>query len=131
MTWIVDSSVWINAFNGVGTREVLLLREAIGSAPIALGDLILLEVMQGFRNQSEFDSAYAHLLRFPVFVMGGVAIAKRSAENYRFLRRRGITVRSTIDCVIATYCIDNDLDLLCTDRDFLPFVQLLGLRVVA
>lgn len=128
--WIVDSSVWIDYFNGKVTRETELLHAALGQRPIGIGDIILLEVLQGFRHQKDFEAARQALLRFPVFTMGGVEIAIKSAENYRFLRRKGITVRKTIDCLIATFVIENDFWLLHSDRDFDPFEQHLGLKVV-
>jgi len=128
--WIVDSSVWIDYFNGKITHETNLLHTALGYRPIGIGDIILLEVLQGFRHQRDFNAARQALLRFPVFTMGGVDIAIKSAENYRFLRRKGITVRKTIDCLIATFVIEHDFWLLHSDRDFEPFERYLGLKVV-
>jgi len=128
--WIVDSSVWIDYFNGKVTPQTDLLHAALGQRPIGLGDIILAEVLQGFRRQEDFEAARDALLRFPVFVMGGVEIAIKSAENFRYLRRRGVTVRKTVDCLIATFVMENDFALLYSDRDFDPFEEHLGLAVI-
>ncbi len=95
-----------------------------------LGEITLCEVLQGFRRQSDFERAREALLASPIHETGGKETALRSAENYRALRRRGITVRKTIDCLIATYAFDHDLWLLHSDRDFDPFEAHLGLQVV-
>jgi predicted nucleic acid-binding protein len=128
--WIVDSSVWIHYFNGVITPQTDLLHDALGQRAIGLGDVILCEVLQGYRHQKDFETARDALLRFPVHPIGGVQLALKSAENFRFLRRKGITVRKTIDCLIATFVIENRFSLLHDDRDFVPFEQHLGLDVV-
>jgi len=128
--WIVDSTVWVDYFNGRVTPQTDALDAAVGHRDIGLGDIILCEVLQGFRQQADFDVARRTLLRFPVFNMVGAEIALRSAQNYRALRQRGITFRKTVDCLIATFVIDSDFSLLHADRDFDPFEQHLGLRVV-
>ena len=128
--WIVDSSVWIDYFNGKVTPQTDLLDAALGQREVGLGDIILAEVLQGFRRQKDFEAARDALLRFPVFTMGGVEVALKSAENFRYLRSQGITVRKTVDCLIATFVIENDYSLLHSDRDFDPFEKHLGLRVV-
>lgn len=128
--WIVDSSVWIDYFNGVSTLQTGLLDSALGKREIGIGDLILCEVLQGFRRKEEFEIARAALLALPVFAMGGRDLALRSAMNYRWLRQNGFTVRKTIDCLIATFVIANKHQLLHNDRDFEPFAQHLGLVVV-
>lgn len=128
--WLIDSSVWVDYFNGVATPQCDLLDAALGREELCLGDLILCEVLQGFRQQTDFEQAREALLSFPVYSMGGVPLALQSAENYRNLRKRGITVRKTMDCLIATFAIMNDLWLLHKDRDFDPFEQHLGLKVV-
>ena len=127
--WIVDSSVWIDYFCGRVTPQTDLLHESLGRQAIGLGDIILCEVLQGFHNQQDFDTARSALFHFPVYAIGGIEIALRSAENYRALRRRGITVRKTIDCLIATFVIEEGFTLLHSDRDFDPFEAHLGLRV--
>ena len=127
--WIVDSSVWIDYFGGSITPQTELLHEALGWQAIGLGDIILCEVLQGYRRQEDYVAARRALLEFPVYPIGGTEIALRSAENYRALRRRGITIRKTIDCLIATFVIERGLALLHSDRDFDPFEEHLGLRV--
>ena len=128
--WIVDSSVWIHYFNGVVTPQTDLLHGALGQRAIGLGDVILCEVLQGYRHQKDFEAARDALLRFPIHPIGGVQLALKSAENFRFLRRKGITVRKTIDCLIATFVIEKGFSLLHDDRDFVPFEQHLRLNVV-
>ncbi|MCC9077796.1 PIN domain nuclease [Litorilinea aerophila] len=125
--WLVDSSVWIDYFNGVVTPETDTLDSALGQRELGLGDIILCEVLQGFRRQQDFVRAQRALLQFPIFPIGGKEIAIRSAENYRFLRLRGVTVRKTIDCLIATFAIESGYALLYSDRDFDAFVEYLGL----
>lgn len=130
MPILVDSSVWIDFFNGSFTPEVALLDRLLGRAPLVVGDLVVAEVLQGFREDRDHEQAKDALLRFPVLPMGGLELALESAANYRALRRQGITVRKTIDCWIATFCLREDLELLHADRDFDPFATHLGLRVV-
>ena len=101
----------------------------MGSEHIILGDLILVELLQGFRLESDFEKARAALLKFPLYDMVGVEIAVQSAIHYRYLRSRGFTVRKTIDCLIATFCIQHNHTLLHADRDFDPFEQHLQLQV--
>lgn len=129
--WIVDSSVWIDYFNGILTPETDCLDAALGHQELGLGDIILCEVLQGFRNDRDFEQAKAALLKFPVLPVGGRELALQSAANYRALRRRGVTVRKTIDCLIATFVIEGGYLLLYSDRDFDPFAAHLGLQVVA
>ncbi len=129
--WIVDSSVWIDYFNGSKTPQTEILDVALGVEELGIGDLILCEVLQGFHNQADFDRAAAALTSLPVFVMGGKEQAVRSAHYYRTLRKRGITVRKTFDCLIASFVITHGYQLLYSDRDFEPFALYLGLQVVA
>jgi len=107
-----------------------LLDAALGQQEIGLGDIILAEVLQGFRSQRDFERARDALLRFPIFTIGGVDIALKSAVNFRLLRRHGVTVRKTVDCLIATFVIENGFSLLHSDRDFDAFEVHLGLDVV-
>jgi predicted nucleic acid-binding protein len=127
---LVDSSVWIDYFNGVLTRETDLLDGLLGREPVAVGDLVLAEVLQGFRNEADYRAARDLLSSLAVFDMLGAARAIKVAEHYRALRRHGITVRKTTDAVIATFCIEQRMSLLYADRDFDPFVEYLGLRRV-
>jgi predicted nucleic acid-binding protein len=124
---IVDSSVWIDYFNGVQSPQTDQLDGLLGRRPVGIGDLILAEVLQGFRRDADFTAALRQLARLPVANMLGRHIAIRSAENFRTLRQRGLTVRKTADCIIATFCIENGHSLLFADKDFRPFVAHLGL----
>ena len=124
---LVDSSVWVDYFNGTSSRETDFLDVTLGSEPVAIGDLILTEVLQGFRNDSDYNLAKTLLMGLTVFDLLGRELAIKTADNYRALRRRGITVRKTADSIIATFCIERRLPLLYSDRDFDPFVKTLGL----
>ena len=130
MTLLIDSSVWIDYFNGVPTAETDYLNHSLGQREIVVGDLILVEVLQGFRKQEDFDAALDILMKFQLVEMVGIEAALSSAENFRHLRSRGAFVRKTIDALIATFCIAEGLELLHSDRDFDPFEEDLGLRVV-
>lgn len=125
---LVDSSVWIDYFRGAESREVEALDRLLGTDVLAVGDLILVEVLQGFDEERAFNLVRRRLTELTVVVLGGRDIAVQAARNFRLLRRRGVTVRKTIDTVIATRCIESDLRLLHSDRDFEPFVKHLGLR---
>ncbi|MGH8559326.1 MAG: type II toxin-antitoxin system VapC family toxin, partial [Methylococcales bacterium] len=103
---LVDSSVWIDYFNGTSTPESDRLDAMLGTEPVALGDLILVEVLQGFRHDKDFKTAKELLTSLTLFDLSGKQMAIRSAENYRLLRRKGVTVRKTVDVIIATFCIE-------------------------
>jgi predicted nucleic acid-binding protein len=124
---LVDSSVWVDYFNGTASSETDFLDTVLGAEPIAIGDFILAEVLQGFRRNSDYEIAKALLLNLTCLDLLGPDISIKAADNYRTLRRRGITVRKTVDCIIATFCIERSFPLLYTDRDFDPFVRSLGL----
>ena len=125
----VDSSVWIDFFHGVSTPEVERLDGLLGVKPLAIGDLVLVEVMQGFRTDQDVATARQLFRSLALLPMLGGSNAWKAAENYRQLRRKGITVRKTIDGIIATACIEANLPLLFSDRDFRPYVEHLGLEV--
>ncbi len=125
---VVDSSVWTDFFNGVSSPEVERLDGLLGVTPLAIGDLILVEVMQGFRNERDVATARQLFRSLALLPMLGGSNAWKAAENYRQLRSRGITVRKTIDGIIATACIEANLPLLFSDRDFVPYVEHLGLE---
>ena len=127
---LVDSSVWIDYFNGMVTPQTEKLEELLGRELIAVGDLILTEVLQGFIHEKDFNRARKMLSALIVVELGGQEVAIQAARNFRALRRLGVTVRKTIDSVIAARCIVDGYDLLHSDRDFDPFVEHLGLRVV-
>jgi len=128
---IVDSGVWIDYFNGLETPQTGQLDSLLGIVPLGIGDIILTEVLQGFRSDADYRTARRLLTALPVLEMLGPERALRSADNFRALRKRGITIRKTIDAVIATFCIDEGHALLFSDRDFLPFVDHLGLYQVS
>ncbi len=127
---VVDTSVWIDYFNGVVTRETALLDALLGVEPIVIGDLVLAEVLQGFGAEGDVRRARAALDRLLFQPMVGRAVALASARNYRALRVRGVTVRKTIDMLIATFCLENGHRLLHADRDFVPIVEHLGLETL-
>ena len=124
---LVDSSVWIDYFNGVDSPQTETLDKTLGVDPVAIGDLILTEVLQGFRRDSHFHSAKNLFQSLDVYQLLNPARAVNCAENFRTLRKQGITIRKTADTIIATYCISEKLPLLYSDKDFDPFVKHLGL----
>jgi len=125
---IVDSSVWIDYFNGTSNAAADALDALLGIEPITVGDVILAEVLQGFRSDSQYQTALRLMRSLDTVEMLGRANALRCAEHYRLLRKRGITIRKTIDVFIATFCIFEGARLLFQDGDFQPFVKHLGLR---
>ncbi len=125
---LVDSSVWIDYFRGSATVETEMLDGLLGTEPVATGDLILAEVLQGFVGERDFNQARKLMLSLVIVDLGGKALAIQAARNFRALRALGVTVRKTIDTVIATRCIESRLALLYSDRDFDPFVAHLGLH---
>lgn len=129
---LVDSSVWIDFFRGNTTTQTRYLQNALhdGYSELAIGDLIMLEVLQGFRSDDEARKAQGAFAALGCLDLGGFELANAAAQNYRQLRQQGITVRSTIDCLIATFCIENNIALLHKDRDFDPFELHLGLQVI-
>jgi len=124
---LVDTSAWIDYLSGKGTAEAALLDSAIGNIEIAVGDLILTEIMQGVRDGAPARVLAAKLAPFRVLALGGEKIALAAASNYRLLRSRGLTIRGTIDVIIATWCIENRVPLLHNDRDFSVMETELGL----
>ena len=124
---IVDSSVWIDYFNGKNTPQGDRLDELLGVELIGIGDIILTEVLQGFRDDKDYREAKQVLTSLTVFNMLGLEIAIKSAANFRTLRKQGITIRKTNDVMIATFCLENNHSLLFSDKDFIPFVDYLGL----
>ncbi len=127
---LVDSSVWIDFFRGRQSREVDLLDDLLGTQPLLTGDLILTEVLRGFRHDRDYRLAKEALSTLAFAPMVGHEIALKSADNYRRLRKQGITVRKTIDVLIATFCIHNGHALLHSDRDFDVMADNLGLQIV-
>ena len=127
---VVDTSVWVDYFNGLENPQSDYLHANLDQTPILIGDLILAEVLQGFRNNSDFEKVRRALSKYSQAGMVSSELAVQSARNYRFLRQKGVTVRKTIDSLIATYCIENDHQLLHNDNDFDGYEEHLGLRVV-
>lgn len=127
---VVDTTVWIDYFNGLENPQTDYLDNMLDKTPILIGDLILAEVLQGFHRDPDFEKARRRLGKFLQVEMVNPALALQSARNYRLLRQKGVTVRKTIDSLIATYCIENDHALLHNDSDFDGYEKHLGLRVV-
>jgi predicted nucleic acid-binding protein len=128
---LVDSSVWIDYFNGTDTPQTLALDNLLGVELLGIGDIILTEVLQGFRADADYHTAKRLLTSLTLFNMLGYEVAIKSADNLRALRKQGIAIRKTIDVIIATFCLENGHSLLFCDKDFMPFVEYLGLSAVA
>ena len=128
---LVDSSVWIDFFRGTQTAASEKLDRILDTERLYVGDLIVTEVLQGFKNERDIKTAKTILESFTMFQIGGSDIAVQAAQNFRFLRAKGLTVRKTIDTLIATRCVRNGMQLLHSDRDFDHFAAHLGLKVVA
>src|SRR5258705_12999614 len=127
---IVNTTVWIDYLGGVTNPETQWLDNEVGKQSIGLTDLILCEVLQGIRDKLAFVQVRRNLTKFDVFNSGGADLAIASAENYCYLRSKGITIRKTIDCLIATFCIEKGHALLHRDRDFDAFEKHLELRII-
>ena len=127
---LVDSSVWIDYFRGAPTPQADRLDALLATEAVAVGDLILAEVLQGFTNQRDFNQALRRLTSLTVIDIAGQDIAVQAARNFRTLRSHGVTVRKTIDTLIATRCIEDGHALLYSDRDFDPFVEHMDLQSV-
>lgn len=127
---LVDSSVWIDFFRGKASPEVEWLDKNLGIEGFVVGDLILAEVLRGFKEDRGFREARRLLGRLEQLTLGGEELAVEAASNFRRLRARGITVRGTVDVIIATRCLADGLRLLHSDREFDPFEPHLGLKVV-
>lgn len=127
---IVDTTVWIDYLRGAENPETHWLERELRRQRLGLTDLILCEVLQGIPERPLFARVRDELLKFHVFETGGTDLAIAAAQNYRDLRRRGYTVRKTIDCLIATFCLQGGHQLLHRDHDFDPFEKVLGLHAV-
>ncbi len=127
---LVDTTVWVDYLNGVKTPETDWLDVEVERQRLGLTDLVLCEVLQGVKDEGQAIKTRRELMKFNVLLMSGVDLAIESARNYRKLRAQGRTVRKTVDCLIATFCLMNGHSLLHTDRDFHHFEQVLGLQVV-
>jgi predicted nucleic acid-binding protein len=127
---IVDTTVWVDYLRGDDNPETRWLDRELQRQRLGLTDLILCEVLQGIRERRMFENVRTELLKFEIFSNGGIDLAIAAAENYRVLRQRGVTVRKTIDCLIATFCLLEGHILLHRDRDYNAFEKLLALPVV-
>ncbi len=127
---VVDSSVWVDYFTGAISKQTNKLDTILGQEPVAIGDLILTEVLQGFKQNKDYNTASALFDELIVFDMLGKDIAIKSAENYRVLREKDITICKTANTIIASFCIERRLPLLFSDEDFKPFVKHLGLTEI-
>lgn len=127
---LVDTSVWIDYLNGIRSKHTDTLDSGIVEGTVAIGDLIFLEILQGIRDDRDYRMTKRTLLTLDRFEMFGKGMPEKCAENYRALRKKGITIRKTTDVIIATFCIERRISLLFVDRDFVPFVDHLGLLSV-
>ncbi len=127
---LVDTSIWIDYFNGIESKKTNILDIALIDGTVAIGDIILMEILQGFRSDSDYNKAKKTLATLEQYEMFGNNMVIKCADNYRALRKKGITMRKTADVIIATFCIDNKMPLLFSDKDFMPFVKHLNLLSV-
>ena len=127
---IVDTTVWIDYWDGASTPEANWLDREMNRQRLRVTDPVVCELLQGVRDEAEAVNAERELAKFEVFNTGGVELAKAAAQNYRALRRRGYTVRKTVGCPVATFCLREGHSLLHSDRDFDPFERFLNLSVI-
>jgi predicted nucleic acid-binding protein len=125
---LVDTSVWIDYFNGKENKYTNALDSHLDGDTVVMADLIFLEILQGFRSDQDYKKAKATLMVLGQYEMLNNKTALKCADNYRLLRKKGITIRRTTDVIIATFCIENKLPLLFSDRDFIPFVKHLNMK---
>jgi len=125
---IADTSAWIDYFNGTDSAEANILDSALEDGAVAIGDIIFLEILQGFRSDKDYKIARTKLSVLEQYEMFGREMVIDCADNYRILRQKGVTIRKTNDIIIATFCIENKVPLLFSDKDFLPFVKHLKLN---
>lgn len=127
---LVDTSVWIDYLNGADNGHTATLDTELIQGKVAISDVIYLEILQGIKNDKEYEITRTRLQTLDRYEMFGNRMVEPCAQNYRALRKRGLTVRSTLDVVIATFCIKNNMPLLFKDKDYIPFVDYLGLTAV-
>ncbi len=128
---LVDTSVWIDYLNGRESRKTNTLDAALANDTVVIGDIIFLEILQGFKHDKDYNKAKKNLSILDQYEMLGRNMVTKCADNYRALRKKGITIRKTTDIIIATFCIDHKLPLLYSDRDFTPFTKYLNLISVS
>lgn len=126
---IADTSAWIDYFRGIESFHTDVLDYELSRSRIGTGDLIITEFLQGFRNDKDFQDAKTMMDSLQYFDLAGKEIATAAAQNFRILRKEGITVRKTIDVLIATFCIVHNFELIHNDREFEPFEIRFGLKV--
>ena len=128
---LADTSAWIDYLGGTPTPAAETLDAVLGKEEVVVGDLILVELLQGYRQDKEAREIAAALSNLPIVTLCGPGLAVKAADNYRFLRAKGVTVRGTIDVIVATWCIANTVPLIAVDRDFHPMEKWLGLTRLA
>jgi predicted nucleic acid-binding protein len=128
---LADTSAWIDYLGGTPTPAAEALDAVLGKEEVVVGDLILVELLQGYRQDKEAREIAAALSNLPIVTLCGPGLAVKAADNYRFLRAKGVTVRGTIDVIVATWCIANTVPLIAVDRDFHPMEKWLGLTRLA
>lgn len=124
---LADTSIWIDFFNGKITPETNLLDNALAEGNVIIGDLIVLEILQGIRDDNDYSKTKKALETLELFELFGSSMIIECANNFRLLRKKGLTIRKTADLIIASFCIKNKIPLLYADRDFVPFTEHLGL----
>ena len=127
---LVDTSVWIDYLNGVANTHTDILDSALIDGTVAIADMIFLEILQGIKSDKDYQKTKRTLGTLDQYTIFGPEMVGPCADNFRTLRKKGLTIRKTTDVIIATYCIENKLQLLFVDRDFIPFVTHLGLKPV-
>ncbi len=127
---LVDTSIWIDYFNGIETKQTNMLDVALIDGTVAIGDMIVMEILQGFRDDNDCNKAKKSLATLEQYEMFGQSMVIKCADNCRVLRKKGVTIRKTADVIIASFCIDKKIPLLFSDRDFMPFVKHLNLLSV-
>lgn len=127
---LVDTSIWIDYFNGIESKETNILDVSLIDGAVVIGDIIVMEILQGFRSDKDYNKAKKSLATLEQYEMFGQSMVIKCADNYRTLRKRGISIRKTANVIIASFCIDNKIPLLFSDRDFMPFVKHLNLLSV-
>ena len=124
---LADTSIWIDFFNGKITNETNFLDNSLSEGNVIIGDLIILEILQGIRHDKDYTKTKKALVTLEQFELFGNSMVFECANNFRTLRKKGLTIRKTADLIIASFCIKNRIPLLFSDRDFLPFIEHLGL----
>lgn len=128
---LVDTSVWIDYFNGNKTTQTENLDHLLSEDSILMGDIILAELLQGFKRDRDFRKAKKELWLLKCVHLGGKSLALKAAMNFRFLRSKGITIRKTVDMLIGSWCIEHKIPLLHNDKDFDQMAQHLPLEIVS